>query len=542
LQALALWDIGLRRWNEKRAGKAAPEKRPGVTINRRDLIAVPIPDANLLWRDLHVRDVQRVDAKPQTKNIRIDIVLEGVTNDRSWQCGLEFDYANEESFYCRPLRLSESSSPERMPVPDEAGAVRVAFLPPMSGLAANETRLDSGAINVRLGEGRTAEVLRNLCHQVAAAENGSAIWKDIVTRIQGLFGVRLDAPIYVAERGDITMTYRTESHTRLDISATGRGLQQTLLLLAHMAVNPDSVLLLDEPDAHLEILRQRQIYEVLTRSAQEKHCQVIAASHSEVILNEAADRDVVIAFVGRPHRMDDRGQQVVKSLKEIGFEQYYQAEQTGWVLYLEGSTDLAILRAFADTTDHPARTALEQPFVRYVENQPSKARDHFRGLREAKPDLVGFLLCDRIDAPLRPTPELDEYMWQRREIENYLCQPETLVAYAEAQERDAFGPLFAGPEAQRRRQAMEESISDHVIPAALKNRGDPWWDNVKASDEFLDRVFEAYLKRLELPRGLIKKSDYHVLARFVTRSAITPEVVAVLDRIDGASRLAQPRR
>ena len=52
LQALALWDIGLRRWNEKRAGKAAPEKRPGVTINRRDLIALPIPDANLLWRDL----------------------------------------------------------------------------------------------------------------------------------------------------------------------------------------------------------------------------------------------------------------------------------------------------------------------------------------------------------------------------------------------------------------------------------------------------------------------------------------------------------
>jgi hypothetical protein len=34
----------------------------------------------------------------------------------------------------------------------------------MSGLAANETRLDPGAISVRLGEGRTAEVLRNLCY------------------------------------------------------------------------------------------------------------------------------------------------------------------------------------------------------------------------------------------------------------------------------------------------------------------------------------------------------------------------------------------
>lgn len=39
----------------------------------------------------------------------------------------------------------------------------MAFLPPMSGVAANETRLDEGAIDVRIGEGRTAEVLRNLC-------------------------------------------------------------------------------------------------------------------------------------------------------------------------------------------------------------------------------------------------------------------------------------------------------------------------------------------------------------------------------------------
>ena len=540
LQALALWDIGLRRWNEKRAGKAAPEKRPGVTINRRDLISVPVPEASLLWRDLHVRDVQRIGKEQKTKNIRIDIIVEGVTNDRSWQCGLEFDYANAESFYCRPLRTSEVNSPERMPIPAEAEDIRIAFLPPMSGLAANEIRLDSGAISVRLGEGRTAEVLRNLCHQVATRENGNVIWSEIVNRIRELFGTHLDPPVYVAERGEITMTYRTESDARLDISSSGRGLQQTLLLLAHIAANPDSVLLLDEPDAHLEILRQRQIYEVLTRNAQERHCQVIAASHSEVLLNEAADRDVVIAFVGTPHRMDDRGQQVVKSLKAIGFEQYYQAEQTGWVLYLEGSTDLAILRAFAEATEHPAIDVLSRPFVRYVENQPSKARDHFHGLRAAKTDLVGFLLCDRIESALQPTPELGEYMWQRREIENYLCQPETLLAYAEAQDRDAFGPLFAGPEAERRRTAMQESIAEHVIPAAMKNLNDPWWGNIKASDDFLDRVFEAYLRRLDLPRGLIKKSDYHVLARFVHREAITPEIIHVLDMIVAVARRAKP--
>src|SRR3972149_558994 len=76
LQALALWEVGLRRWNEKRKGETSPEKRPGVTLNRRDLISIPIPDANLLWRDLHVRDVKRVEGKTRTRNIRIDITVE----------------------------------------------------------------------------------------------------------------------------------------------------------------------------------------------------------------------------------------------------------------------------------------------------------------------------------------------------------------------------------------------------------------------------------------------------------------------------------
>ena len=55
---------------------------------------------------------------------------------------------------------------EQMPVPENVANLNVAFLPPMSGLASNETRLDTGAINVRVGEGRTAEVLRNLCYQI----------------------------------------------------------------------------------------------------------------------------------------------------------------------------------------------------------------------------------------------------------------------------------------------------------------------------------------------------------------------------------------
>src|SRR5205085_150284 len=190
-------------------------------------------------------------------------------------------------------------------------------------------------------------------------------WKKLCNDIFRLFGAKLDEPVYIAERGEINMSYREPSGIRLDLSSAGRGLQQTLLLLAHLAVNSQSVLLLDEPDAHLEILRQRQIYNVLVEAAQRQNSQIIAASHSEVVLNEAADRDVVIAFVGEPQRIDDRGSQALKALKEIGFDQYYQAEQAGWVLYLEGSTDLDVLRSLAERLGHNARSALDRPFVHY---------------------------------------------------------------------------------------------------------------------------------------------------------------------------------
>ncbi|TXH62101.1 MAG: AAA family ATPase [Burkholderiaceae bacterium] len=526
LQALALWNYGVRRWVEKRGAGNVPRERSGVTINRRDLVGLPVPSANLLWRDLHVREGYRDTGRSKTQNVLIGIAVEGLDDGRQWIADLEFDYANEESFYCRS-RLSADGT--RKSIPTVAAEMRLAYLPPMSGLAANETRLDEGAIDVRIGEGRTAEVLRNLCWQ--AQQRSAEGWRQIVERMRTLFGVALDDPEYIKERGEIVMTFRTSRRVRLDLSSCGRGQQQTLLLLAHMAANPGAVLLLDEPDAHLEILRQRQIYDVLTETARETRNQIVAASHSEVILNEAAGRDVVVAFVGRPHRIDDRGSQVAKALKEIGFEQYLQAQETGWVLYLEGSTDLAILRAFAARLGHPALAALDRPFVHYVANQPGQARHHFYGLREAVPALLGVALYDRLEIPLQVgDPGLTQKMWRRREIENYLSQRETLLAWAEAQGRVQTGELFAGTW----RQAMAAAIDEVAGALATLGRPEPWSADVKASDDFLQPLFQNFFDRLGLP-NVMRKTDYHTLAPYVAAVAIDAEVREVLDDIDRVS-------
>ena len=305
------------------------------------------------------------------------------------------------------------------------------------------------------------------------------------------------------------------------------------------ASNPGTVLLLDEPDAHLEILRQRQIYNTITEVAREANSQMIAASHSEVILNEACDRDTVVAFLGRPHRIDDRSNsgQVAKALKSIGFEQYLQAETAGWVLYLEGSTDLAILRAFAQKLNHPASEALECPFAHFISNQPSKAREHFYALREAKPDLVGFALFDRLTIKLNDEPSFVQRMLNRREIENYLLDIDTLRHWAKDEGVRLEGELFAN--------SWETLMSELIdqVDEARKTLGmtDSSNPDIKATDEFLDPVFKKFYESKGLP-VLMRKTDYHILVPYFPKERIDPEIVDVLDQIVSVASQASPIR
>ena len=526
LQALSLWDLGLRRWRDRWGmGSTEDMQRPGVSINRLDLFSVPVNHANQLWRGLRTREANRTSGG--TGNIRIDIEVNGRTSvGKAWECGFEFDYANPELFYCRPLRTS-SDGKKRMPVPAEAFAENIAFLPPMSGLSSSEAMLQTGTVNVLLGQGRTAEVLRNLCFQVFM--DGHEGWNTVlVPRMRQLFGATILDPQYNPERGEITVRYLDTRmpNLELDLSSSGRGFQQTLLLTAYMLLHPRSVIMLDEPDAHLEILRQRQIYQAITETAVQQQNQLLIATHSEIVLNEAGDRHTVTAFVGDPHRMDGRTSQVFKALAEIGFEHYLQAAESGWVLYLEGSTDLAVLRAFARALGHRALDALERPFVHYVGNQPIQARRHFFGLKEACPKLRGFALFDRLNLPGPSSDILGEYSWQKREIENYFCTRDVLVNWVESEL-----PLF--------KENMEDAIS--TVEGALQTlgHGSPWEGDLKVSEEFLAPVFDVFYEKTGM-KGLAAKSDYHFLVDYMDAGEIDFEVTDVLDSIAQVASQAEP--
>lgn len=529
LQALALWDAGCRQWLAKRSGGKS-EAAKAITIGRKDLVALPLPAANALWRDQKVREGYREEGKTKTRQLLIEVILEGRHAGSDWRWGFEFEYVSREYFYCRPVKGQALES-----LPELDKIARPAFLPPLGGMALEEPLLLPGRVEVLLGTGRSGEVLRNLCYAVWERHDGA--WGQVQHKMQALFGVRLQAPTLVESQGLIELGYTpADGGSALPITSAGLGMLQTLQLLVFLQWKPGAVLLLDEPDAHLEILRQRQTYQVLVELARSKGSQVICASHSEVVLNEAMQRDQVVAFVGKPHTAVASAQ-VLKALRDYGFEHYMQAEQKGWVLYVEGSTDLAILQAWARKLGHAAAAYLERPFVHYLNtNVPAHARAHFNAVREANPRLEGFALFDRLDAaPQAAMPGLHEKVWKRREIENYLASPEVLLAFAagSAQATD----LIEASEASLRRQHMQAAI--HDVEQAVQTLGENLWSpDRKASEQVLPQVLQRYAGKVADHRRL-NKGSYYTLIDFQDAATVDAEVRSVLDDIAALAQRAE---
>ncbi|MBN2745347.1 MAG: AAA family ATPase, partial [Bacteroidales bacterium] len=300
LQAITLWEAALKKWATLKSQKGVKNggKRTGISINRKDLISLPVPSAKLLWHNLNTHSVKKIDGKTSTDYVFLDIMVEGIENGEKWIGAFEFYYANEESFYCRPMR-KENETDARHEISPNAFKTRVAYLQPMSGLAASEDRLTPGSIDRKIGEGKTADVIRNISYQLlhperiidSLSENEiKDRWSEIVQIIKDKYGITIQEPKFYPENGLLDMTY-IENGIEYDLSNAGRGFQQTLLLLCFLYSNPGRIILMDEPDAHLEVLRQKEIYNLVSEITRKLGSQLIIASHSEIVLREAASKD-----------------------------------------------------------------------------------------------------------------------------------------------------------------------------------------------------------------------------------------------------------
>lgn len=541
LQAIALWSIGLRTWRMESENSKA-EKRLGKALNRLGIVAVPVPKTRHFWHDLKAGNALRITVGVDVKGHSVPVTM-------------KFDHhSSDEIVYCQPT--AETLANEG--AVDVGAKLDVSLLYPMSGTSADEAVIQPNRINYNLGLGRTAEVVRNLCLMVH--QKSSQDWKEVADLMERLFRVRLTEPAE-NEIGSVDLAYEQDGvGGALDLSLAGRGFQQMLLIFAHLYSHKGSVLLIDEPDAHLEILRQQQMYVLLRDIAHRNGCQVVMVTHSEVVLREALETNLTLILGGETENLAKKTD-IRNALKHFGAEHYVKARETGHVLYVEGSTDVDMLRAFADRLNHPVRAVLDDGArlnVYYLQdNYPAAETDmekelerveggfglsaekHFLALKSIIPKLRGLEIRDN-DGKQRTDGErngLQQLVWKRYEPESYFITPELLLEYVARQSPG--DDLFVSQRVAILEDLILEDIFDgekadyeNFRKADVSTRKTLW--RAQTLGRKLSAFAEEFFKRLALATGsrvLIRKGGFHELIEICDPAELNGDVGQKLDAL-----------
>lgn len=542
IQAIALWSQAVRTWLAAKEDTSARERK-GTALNRLAITAVPVQRTRYFWYNTQIHSGQ-------------ETIQMSITAGLPWKGAIapvkmRFRHQGDELVYCVP----DDAVLADLDLLRTAAAIDVELLYPMSGLTTEEPVLKEGRIDVLLGQGETAQVLRNLC--LIVARDNPADWTRVTVLMRRLFAVELGTPEETV-RGAIELQYQQPGvKERLDIAMAGRGFQQLLLVFAYLFSHQRSVLLIDEPDAHLEILRQRQVYVLLRDIAAEKESQVVLVTHSEVILDEALDRNLTLLLDGQAEEIAGKVE-VRNALKHYGTEHYVKALERGYVLYVEGGTDVDILRALAERIRHPVAEAWDEQINAYYvqDNYPGVTteselerveggfgitpRNHFHGLRDLLPKLRGLAILDNDGRGRTDMVEngLTISYWRRYETENYFITPGLLAAHARDCYRDL--ELFDGHQSAIQ-EVLDGLVREMVFggaehdyevyraasPEAVRLIWESKTERLKLS-AFAEEFYRRLATRLSMPM-LLRKGEFHRLVTRVPPADVPVEVSKKLD-------------
>jgi len=522
LQAVMVWNLAMQKWWEKRGpGSGSKSKdRTGAPVTRQEFTALPLPSMDQLWTDTHT-SLRKHEGKQGAPRPLV-ITLHGIDGlGVAWRFGFEFRYSGPEQIHVKPVS-------EDFPHLEIARArASVVYVPPFSGIGVNETRHDRPYQDMLIGQGKAGDILRNLLLEVSEAGD-SARWEKLESIIESVFRYRILRPIYQGlpfigcqYLKGLPRGKSLGGLAPLDISTTGSGFHQVLLILSFMLARPSSLILLDEPDAHLHFLLQKELYDILRGLCHETKSQLVIATHSEVLIDNTSPRQI-LSFYNSPHPLAsevDRNQ-LREALKRVNSLELLQLENAKGILYVEGATDFDLLKAWAGVLGHPLQAWFDGlPFWQNNKGRnPKEARAHFFALKAIRPEIRAVLLLDgdNRDMPDREITAdgLTILRWDRYEAESYLLHPASLERFLNREN----GELFARPALDYLHQQLPPAFFSNPLETSNFLRSEP------ASKTLLPEL----LMRAEL---VLPKSDYFIIASRMHPEEIPMEVVQKLDAI-----------
>jgi predicted ATPase len=550
IQALSLWAWAVQTWFDKKKNSKSKKER-GIGLNRKEIPQITIKESRYFWHKAKIK-------KSSTENIDLTIKVGIWYENEIQEVGMIFKYHSPETLYCQPTEETLSHKG----LLEFATQLKINLLYPIVGMKAEEDNLSFGSIQRIIGQGQAASVIRNICNLLF--ESDKERWKDLVNLMKTIFSVEIKEP-NVLNNGLIELYYNYSDKERktvqdLDISLAGYGQQQMLLVLAYLLANKNSVLMIDEPDAHLEILRQSQIFSILKEVSQKYDCQVIIVTHSEVVLNEA--EKVVFLADGQAQEISDRNEYkfIKNALRDFGIEHFYKAKINPHILYVEGSTDIEMLRAFAKKFNHDSATIFEGKLnFYYTQNEiPERNIDnelkeksgsyknlksHFQALKSIIPNLkaIGIFDNDNKNRQNEKKDDLAILYWKKYELENYFIYPKTILAFAEQAWKQSHAE-YVNAKLDRLKEVIDQELILPVLnddkqafsdfksmPESLQNVQFQNLSSTKKLSDLLENVFEKVAATEKEPI-LLRKGNFYQLIDYL--ESMPPEIKENLDELE----------
>lgn len=515
LQAVGAWAFGLAKWLEL-GGDNNPRRHgfPWQDLERAQFGAVALRSFDLLWHNRKAKEP-----------LEIGLVLDG----QAQPCVLEFQHRAAGLAQVRP----RSDFPVMLA---RLGGLdfTTTFIPAIAGLSTEERRLaDREAIQDLLAQARAGEVLRNL---LVLAHQDDAAWAELNKSLDRLFGVELLPPSRGKALACEYRRARDPAAPALDIATAGSGVLQVLLVLSLMLTQKGSVLLIDEPDAHLHLILQKAIYGELRDVAARRRSQLLIATHSEQVVDSVDSRELCLMY-GTPRLVADNDEKarLIKSLGVLSHGDLLNAEGAAGVLYTEDFTDLDILQAFARAIGDD--DALKLLTVRTMtkrakaaqpdglgELSPTRHWEMLKLVRNALPavELLDGDSLNKADERIAGSADqMQRLRWRYYEIESYLLHPAPWKRFVEAK----LGPgpasdlAFAASMGELDK-LLEGTYRDHPLEPSMPQR------RVLQTEPVSKSLLPAMLQAAGLNR--FEKAEYFEIAQHFTRDEVHPEVIEKL--------------
>jgi Fe-S cluster assembly ATPase SufC len=459
LHGLAIWEfcrtaIEMERGTEMFLSDWSGQ---GIGLGDDEFSPINVPSLKHLWTNLKTQKETESDGY----TLKIGCEWERDGDGRHLEFGMSL--ANDRLFV-KPTS-SNLGVDDRIP--------RLAYLPPFAGMTDREARTTGAIRRRRIGEGLAGAVLRNILldmqeRNVAerarlrggrtkiadpdlARLRGTDPWELLQQNLRATFKTELlVAPFREEYHSYIQVEvvkgtvdgFKLKKHAgykNRDLMVEGSGFLQWLSVFA-LATDPDlDVLLLDEPDAHLHSSLQEQLLDSLRDVAAATGKQMLIATHSAEILRNAEPSDILHIRVGKGGRYLVEESQKVGLLAGLGSDyapRVDRAKRTKRVLFVEGRTDIEILKVLAERLG----VAWPKEWVEWTSARGHKERKQvYTALKEEIPGLVVVSLRDRDDEPAETVgPDLvdggasedgfNPRRWRRRYLESYLIWPPAIAA------------------------------------------------------------------------------------------------------------------